>query len=492
MMDIKRDLEKLLRGLTVYDDAQEPPGKDGDPQIATLLQFLQGQARALTSDDIILDVGSGRGILAHILIKAWPQDAGRPCYYAVDQEPALEQLALPIQIHNHSMKLPLPDLAGLPDGPVAQRIKIVVVRNVFHHLHIADTAAMFLLLRALVRKGSTIYIQDMTSLPTIERRNAGWPADVFQQLAMSFGFAVPAPFDLKSHSGIPWFALTLNDEPSAAAPNRNEATHLVLEGRREQLRRALEEQAGLTEADETAVTYLALSEQIAVLNGQIHAFEAGDGIARPGPSVAGVELRPLADGGEYAEELRSVRPGASGLKGILSSKNLIDLPVLIETATSRLWFAGYSQRLLFTPGPVREALARAAERGVEIRVLIVDPNSDAARARGQSHAYSRPDQLASDIDETIHAYRGFADEMQAGATIEGSKPVELRLSDTIISSSFFFVDMTCICSLYSFNLRGGSAPAFVLRGSPGSSHDYFTLLLREFQSSWLKASAEAA
>lgn len=256
-----------------------------------------------------------------------------------------------------------------------------------------------------------------------------------------------------------------------------------------QLRRALEEQVRLTENDETAVTYLALSEQIAVLNGQIHAFEKGDEVACPGPSVAGVILRPLAEGGEYAEELRAGPPGVSGLKGILSSKNLIDLPALIDTASTRLWFAGYSQRLLFAPGPVREALARAAERYVDIRVLIVDPASDAARARGKSDAYSAPAELVADISETIEGYRSFADEF-ARTIPDDPRSVELRLCDAIISSSFFFVDSTCICSLYSFNLRGGSAPAFVLKGSRGSINDYFTLLLREFQRSWLNSPAE--
>lgn len=484
-MSIQRDLEGLLRGLTVYDDAQEPPGKDGDPQIAALLQFLQAQSDIVGPEDIVLDVGSGKGVLAHLMMSVWPDDPSRPFYYAADQETALERLALPVPIHNHSAKVPLPTLARLPDDGLAPRVKIIIIRNVFHHLHIADTAAMLLLLRAFAHRGSTVYVQDMSSLPTIERRNTGWPADIFRRLALAFGFALRGPFDLKSHSGIPWFAFTLKEDPNAVIPNRSEAAHLVLEARREQLRRALEEQIVLTEADETAVTYLALSEQIGVLNSQIHAFEEGDGKAKPGLNVAGVALRPPAPGSEYAEEIRAT-PGASGLKAILSSKTLIDLPALIDTTMTRLWFAGYSQRLLFAQGPVRQALRDAVARGVDLRFLIVDPDSEAARARGRSEAYSAPDQLVEDILETIDGYRSFADEIAIEGVAPNGDSTELRLCNTIMSSSFFFADGVCICSLYSFNLRGGSAPAFVLRDSPSTQNDYFSLLLREFQTTWLK------
>jgi hypothetical protein len=484
-MSIDRDLERLLRGLTIYDDAQEPPGKDGDPQIAALLQFLQAQSDIVEPEDIILDIGSGKGILAHLMMSVWPDDASRPFYYAADQEAALERLSLPIPIHNHSMKVPLPALARLPDDALAPRVKAIIIRNVFHHLHIADTATMLLLLRAFASHGSTVYVQDMSSLPTFERHNTGWPEDIFRRLTRNFGFAVPGPFSRKSHSGIPWFALTLKDDPDAVIPNGSEAAHLVLEGRFEQLRGALDQRLNLTDADETAPKYVELSEQIAVLNSQIHAFEEGDGTAKPGLNIAGVALRPPS-ASEYVDEIRPTRHGASGLKAILSSKTLIDLPALIDTATTRLWFAGYSQRLLFALGPVRQALGHAIGRGVDARFLIVDPNSAAARARGRSEAYSGPDQLADDILKTVDGYRSFADEVASEMAAPGGGSAELRLCDTIFSSSFFFADTTCICSLYSFNTRGGSAPAFILRGSPDSQNDYFNLLLREFQTTWLK------
>jgi hypothetical protein len=202
--------------------------------------------------------------------------------------------------------------------------------------------------------------------------------------------------------------------------------------------------------------------------------------------MAGVALRPPAAGSEYAEEIRATPPGASGLKAILSSKTLIDLPALIETTMTRLWFAGYSQRLLFSRGPVRQALRDAAARGVDLRFLIVDPDSEAARARGRSEAYSAPDQLVEDIVQTIDGYRSFVDEIATEGVTPNGDRTELRLCNTIISSSFFFADGACVCSLYSFNLRGGSAPAFILRETPGPQNDYFSLLLREFQTTWLK------
>ena len=487
-----REVERLLRGLTVSDDAQDPPGRDGDPQLSALLQFLQLHVEIVGHDDIILDVGSGKGILAHQMLKVWPDEELRPWYYAADQDAGLERLALPPAIHNRSVKLPLPQLATLPNDPIAAKVKIVVVRNVFHHLHIADTASMLLLLRAFTDRGATVYIQDMGTLAALERYNTGWPGYVLRDALKNFGFALPGAVDLKGRSGTPWYALTVKQEPGAHLPNRAEARAIVVEARREQLRRAIEEKRSLGEGDESAATYLAFNEQIAVLNLQLYEFETGDGATAPTATLAGLPLRPLAPATEYAEEIRTRPSAESGLKAILSSKSLIDLPALVDTATTRLWFAGYSQRLLFAPGAIRDALKHAVRRGVNVRILIVDPSSDAARARGGSEAYSAPDELVGDIVETIDGFKTFSWELEeAGEGAVGDAELELRLCDTIISSSFFLVDATCICSLYSFNLRGGSAPAFVLRGRAGMYNDYFSLLVREFQTSWLKSNPPA-
>ena len=173
-------LKRYLDGFTTADEMQEPPGPDGDPQLTALIQFFQTLVNDLGPDDVILDVGSGRGILAHKLLRIWPENELRPWYYAVDQEVTLDKLSLPRQIHNHSQKVPFTDFVGgrLPGSP--QQVKVMVLRNIIHELDIRTTAEVLVALRKIIRLGGQVYLQDIVSLPKGERENAGWPSDLLR------------------------------------------------------------------------------------------------------------------------------------------------------------------------------------------------------------------------------------------------------------------------------------------------------------------------
>jgi|GEM_PF-3214629 len=480
-------LKRFLDGFTTGGEMQEPPGPDGDPQLTALVQFFQTLVDKLGPDEVILDVGSGRGILAHALLRIWPEDMARPWYYAVDREDALDTLSLPHQIHNHSQKVPFADFIEerLPCPP--QQVKVVVLRNILHELNIRITAEVLVALRKIVRLGGQVYLQDMVSLPKGERENAGWPSDLLRAVLERMGFDCGSPANYRSHSGTKWFTMILKQKAEHAVPSVSYATRLVAEGREQQRQSRTMRLAEIGDSSEETLTeYIMLTTEVGALTTQLQLTRyAATAEVSKSREVAELPLIALpASALDYAEEVSSQVRARSGLSGILSSKNLIDLPTLLRRAVGRLWFAGYSQRLLFTVPEVRAALKEVATRGVDIRILLVDPDSPAARARSVSEAYAKPSDFFEDVLTTSRGFVAFDKELRAEAVNSNEISCALRLCTSMLSSSFFFVDDLCICSLYSANLTGGAGAAFVFKSSSVQTNGYYQVLLREFQSVW--------
>lgn len=484
--DDKR-LSRYLDGFAKAGDMQAPPGPDGDPQLTALTQYLQTLVDALGPEDVLLDIGSGLGVLAHKLLQIWPDDGRRPWYFAIDLEDALDRLSLPHQIHNHSRKALFDDFLGgsLPCEP--RQIKVTVLRNVVHELNIRLTAEVLVALRRIARAGGQVYLQDIVSLPTGERANAGWPRDLFSEVLSRAGFDCGSPADYRSRSGTEWFTMVLKDKAGSPVPSISQATRLVAEGREKQRQR---QAARLTEigdsTEETVTEYIMLSAEVSALTTQLLQTQYGAaGEAARAREVADLPLATLpASPLDYAEAMSSSVRARSGLSAVLSSKNLLDLPALLRRAIGRLWFAGYSQRLLFTIPEVRAALMDAVKRGVDIRILLVDPDSPAAHARSASEAYAKPGDFFDDVLMTAQGYDQFKEELIKAVGDSAEVRCDLRLCPSLLSSSYFFVDDLCICSLYSANLTGGSGGTFVFESSTVQPNGYFQVLLREFQSAW--------
>jgi hypothetical protein len=487
-------LTRFLSGYSTPDEMQEPPGPAGDPQLTALTQFLQTLGGALGRDDVILDIGSGRGILAHSLLNIWTEDAVRPWYYAVDREEVLDKLSLPRAIHNHSQKVPFAEFieGRLPCQP--QEVKVGVLRNILHELDIRTTAEVLVALSKIAKLGGQVYLQDIVSLPKGERENAGWPSDLLRMVLEGLGFDCGSPVLQSSRSGTEWFTMILKQKLGHSVLSVPDATRLVADGREQQRQRRTTRLAELGDNQETLPEYIMLSTEVAALALQLqqHRYTATTQIAGT-RIIADLPLLPLpASPLDYVEEMPASTQARSGLRGILSSKNFIDLPALLRTAVSRLWFAGYSERLLFNIPEVRASLIDAGLRGVDIRMLLVDPDSPAAQARSVSDAYAKPEDLFDDIRTTIVGFAEFDEALGIAVTADTPEiQCTLRLCTSMLSSSFFFVDDLCICSLYSASLTGGAGAAFVFRSSSVQPNGYFQVLLREFQSAWANCEGRA-
>ena len=480
-------LRRFLSGFSTPDEMQEPPGPDGDPQLTAQIQFLQTLAGELGRDDVILDVGSGRGMLAYALLQVWAEETVRPFYYAVDNEEVLDKLGLPHAIHNHSQKVPFTEfVAGRLPCP-AQQVKVVVLRNILHELDIRETAEVLVAVSKIAKLGGQAYIQDFVSLSKGERENAGWPSDLLRMVLEELGFDCGSPVLHRSRSGTEWFTMILKHRSGRPVPSIPDATRLVAAGREQQRHLRTSRLAELGENQETLPEYIMLSTEEAALAVQLqkHRYTATTQISGT-RVIADLPLLPLPESPlDYAEEMPASTQARSGLRGILSSKNFIDLPALLRRAVSRLWFAGYSERLLFNIPEVRAALKDAALQSVDIRILLVDPDSPAAQARSVSDAYAKPDDFFDDINTTRLGFAQFEDDLRESVISETQKiQCSLRLCTSMLSSSFFFVDDLCICSLYSANLTGGAGAALVFKSSSIQPNGYFQVLLREFQSAW--------
>ena len=283
--------------------------------------------------------------------------------------------------------------------------------------------------------------------------------------------------------------MILKDKTGHPVPGIADATRLVADGREQQrqLRTARLKELGSDSSVETLPEYVMLMAEVAALTTQLQQTHYAAPAEAPGTRViAEVPLIALpASALDYAEEMSSLVRARSGLGGVLSSKNLIDLPALLRRAIGRLWFAGYSQRLLFTIPEVRAALKDAAIRGVDIRILLIEPDSPTGRARSMSEAYAKPEDFFEDVLTTRRAFSAFYEELVTVDAVDSTGiRCELRLCTCMLSSSFFFVDDLCICSLYSANLTGGAGAAFVFKSSSVQPNGYFQVLLREFQGAW--------
>lgn len=484
--DEEKRLLRFVRGFGDSGAMQAPPGAPGDPQLAALHQYLQTKL-SLAETEIVLDLGSGLGILPHAMAHVWRDLPVAPCYYAVDLPEILEQLALPAKIHNNSRKVPIHEFLEYGLGVAEARVRVVVLRNILHELDIPTTAQVLHAIAKVLSDGAEVYIQDMARLPVGERGNVGWNPDLLVGLLNTLGFACGQALQLPSHSGTPWFSVIARKEGTSPALAVFEArVKSMREAQRAQVIRSI--QALNKDSDErTTAEYVMLQSEEASIATQLQqvSYSQAAALSVPGerrvvasiPLVA-VPLTPV----DYAEEIPESISRRSGLVAIISSKNHLDFPALIAACRKRVYFSGYSQRSLLRTVQNRMGLQTALSAGAEVRVLLCDPESKAAAARADALAYSNPRDLTSDIRNTLRDFNEFRESLPRE---DGScDRCQVRLTATIPSSAYFILDDLCYVSLYSLRLTGGMGPCLVFKNDPDEVNAYFFILLQDFQLAW--------
>jgi hypothetical protein len=177
----------------------------------------------------------------------------------------------------------------------------------------------------------------------------------------------------------------------------------------------------------------------------------------------------------------------TGLAAALKTKDVIDIPKMIENATHIVWFAGYSNRLTFETVANRNALALALGRGVDFRAILCDPESPIASIRAAEPIYANKEELIYNIKSSLSFARTFLDDVYFPMPPDGRGSFGVRLTTSIPNCSCFFIDQLCFASFYTGRMSGNLAPSFIFRAAGVSRIGFYEILKEEFLQTYANA-----
>ena len=490
MKSKKDQLGKYLEGYERPEPPQAPPGSDGDPQIAALTAYIQTKTD-IASHSIILDFGSGEGVLPHWLNKIWPQDRRIPSYHAVDIDDSLDKLRLPIRVHNNSRKVRLEEFYEGYFETTESQIELVVVRNVLHEMGLRDTARLFSCLTSKLKPGTELYVQDMINLPRVEPGRAGWDPELLSQLFQNLG-ASSERIALTSHRGTGWFALRVRTGPAQISFER--CLQLCAQARKSQRDRLLAQvkRLNLENQPDTGILRVVLQNDVTTISLQLETEVESDGKPASPPieasslSSEGLLLR-VSEAGplDYAVRATGDAARVGGLLALLSNKRMLDIASIVAMSKRFVSFAGYSQHSFFEDPRMPRVIEDLLSEGKRIRLLLVDPTSFSASARALVPAYSDPEDLLTAIRMTISAATEYREALVKRFDMQKvSQCFAVALTPWTPPCSYFIVDDTCVASLYSAHLTGSTGSCFVFRAGESATNSYYRVLLDDFEATW--------
>jgi len=364
--------------------------------------------------------------------------------------------------------------------------------HVLHELNISDTANLFCHLNKYISRPTDLYIQDMTTLPEHERGNAGWAPDLLGEFMSEVGIDSSLT-SLESHGGTEWFILKANlpgtvtdlDQIEKKCGYRRQKQHDNLLGEANELQEKIDE--------ESAVRLIQLQGDITSISVQLMRWKIDSGIeSQPASSLAdftsmGIYIRTEELGAhDFCIKIQDDIFNKTGQLALLSGKSIIDFPKLYRSCKRELLFSGYSLKPLFSKHENYSAIQSLLQNGIPVRILLVDPDSEAAVTRSKMPSYSNPNKLIEQIHETIEAAKSLRTQLLADSD-EAKSNLEVRLTHRPPPCSYFFADNLCFLSLYSNRVTGSRGQCFVYSSNDGALGSYYHFLLEDFKSEWDKA-----
>src|SRR5438045_3858072 len=128
---------------------------------------------------------------------------------------------------------------------------------------------------------------------------------------------------------------------------------------------------------------------------------------------------------------------------------------------------------MFTRKDNVEAMTAALRKHVDIKILVVHPDSPAAALRSREPVYQDATKLIQDIRDTILLANRFLNDNPIVATAFKDGIFDVRATLRVPYCSYFIVDDLCYVSLYSRLLSGSSAPAFVFMVMQSDQTGYY-------------------
>lgn len=466
-------------GLVDPAPTQLPSQVDGDPQYAALVQFLSGVE--LDASGAVVDVGAGEGVVARALMDIGRPDA-RPRYVAVDLPEPLEHLSLPSSIHNHSKKVEFDVFITSDQAFTGSERHVVIIRNVLHELDIETTSRLLCAINLAAPDGTPVYIQDMQELPTAESRNAPWSAGRLREALEEAGMHPKRPSEFRSHSGTPWYSMECTTNAIRA---NTQTIGGILCVAKANLQADLQAEYDRLDLDlaENAARALAIARDTRTIDVQLASWrdaEMAGSLARSqqAGSVALVVSCPVMISREASDLVHALpEDHGSGIVAVLDSKDVIDMAASIDAAVERVWFFGYSNKYAFRDPENVRAIGAAAKRGVDVSVVMVDPQSPAAVLRSAQAAYPNGDQLLADITDSLARLGPIRTIFPSWA--------QVFLTSQAPPCSFFIVDDFCVASYYTSHSRGTAGRSAVYRRTD-NEHGFYEMLALEYQSTRLQ------
>jgi hypothetical protein len=146
---------------------------------------------------------------------------------------------------------------------------------------------------------------------------------------------------------------------------------------------------------------------------------------------------------------------------------------LFGQAEREIGILAYSCYFLAEDAGIRQSLADKASSGVQVRILLGDPDSPFVLQRGQSEGIE--DTMPSKVRSAIAMFR----------PLQSVPNVEIRLHGTILYNSIYRGDEQLLVNTHIYGIMANNAPFFHLRKIPGGA--MVSAYLESFERVWSEA-----
>ncbi len=332
----------------------------------------------------------------------------------------------------------------------------------------------------------------MATLPEHERGKAGWMPELLSEFISALGIkSVMAKQE--SYGGTEWYIL------KAVLPgvvtNISQVEKYCANCRQKQHDNMLQEIYDLNQRteEESATRLIQLQGDTTSISIQLKHCQISSGIDEQQVSISselanmGIFISPDEMGKhDFCLKMQDDVIKKIGLVAILSNKSIIDFPAQYRSCTKELLFSGYSLRSLFLHDNNRLVIESLLGKGVPVKILLVDPETEAAAIRAKMPSYGSQRELFEQIRWTIEQTKNLNEKIQSkcGHT---KNNIVLRLTHRPPSCSYFFSDHLCFFSLYSNRVTGSRGQCFIYSSKDGAFGSYYHFLIEDFKGEWYRA-----
>ncbi|WP_433419760.1 XRE family transcriptional regulator [Microtetraspora malaysiensis] len=178
------------------------------------------------------------------------------------------------------------------------------------------------------------------------------------------------------------------------------------------------------------------------------------------------------DEAELWPEVATGRPISDDVRAVYPHRWAVPQSVwrrLFQEAAERIDILTYSGLFLAEDAGMVRLLGERARAGVQVRILLGDPDSPEVAARGQDEGIG-PDVMAARIRNALALYRQLQD-------VEG---IETRLHRTVLYNSIYRVDDSLLVNIHAYGTPAAQAPVIQVRATDqeGTAAVYLTSLER--------------